>query len=112
MPGDKRVTVTREIVAAKLSDYLGHRFSLAQLVDWAEEAMQDQELDEQHLEAIRDVLARLGGRRARPGVGRVRGELEPVGLPRAGGSHSRRRVASVNGASGAPRASRNPSLDP
>ena len=52
--------VTRAVVAEKLSDYLSHRINLAQLVDWAEEAMQEAELEEQHLEAIRDVLARLG----------------------------------------------------
>ncbi len=52
--------VTREVVAEKLSDYLSHRITLAQLVDWAEETMRDGEIEAQHLEAIRDVVARLG----------------------------------------------------
>lgn len=52
--------VTRETVARHLTDYLSHRISLEQLVSWAEDAMQEGELDEQNLEAIRDVLARLG----------------------------------------------------
>jgi hypothetical protein len=52
--------VTREMVAERLGDYLGHRITLALLVDWAEDALQEGELEEDHLDAIRGVLARLG----------------------------------------------------
>jgi hypothetical protein len=52
--------ITRQVVADKLAAYLQHELSLAGLVDWAETAMMDGELDPQHLTAIRDVVARLG----------------------------------------------------
>jgi len=52
--------ITRQVVADKLAAYLQHELSLAGLVDWAETAMMDGELDLQHLTAIRDVVARLG----------------------------------------------------
>jgi len=35
------MTITRKTVADKLAAYLHHRLSLAQLVDWAEQAMMD-----------------------------------------------------------------------
>ena len=52
--------ITRQLVADKLAAYLQHDLSLADLVDWAEYAMMDAELELQHFSAIRDVVARLG----------------------------------------------------
>lgn len=52
--------VTRELVAQKMTDYLSHRLSLAELVDWAEEAMREGDFEEQHLEVVRNAVARLG----------------------------------------------------
>lgn len=52
--------VTREQIAEKLSDYLSHHISLAELVDWAEEAVREGEFDEEHFELIRDIVTRLG----------------------------------------------------
>jgi hypothetical protein len=54
------MTITRETVAQKLAAYLHHELPLAALVDWAETAMMDGEIDERHFGEIRDVLARLG----------------------------------------------------
>lgn len=54
------MTITSETVAQKLTAYLHHELSLAALVEWAEFAMMEGEIDERHFEAIRDALARLG----------------------------------------------------
>ena len=52
--------ITRQLVADKLAAYLQHDLSLIDLVDWAESAMMNAELERQHFSAIRDVVARLG----------------------------------------------------
>ena len=52
--------ITREILARKLSDYLQHRITLPELVDWAERAMMEDEFDARDLETIRDITSRIG----------------------------------------------------
>jgi hypothetical protein len=52
--------ITKQIVAERLSAYLRHEISLDQLVDWAERALMDGELDERDLPILRDIIARLG----------------------------------------------------
>jgi cobyrinic acid a,c-diamide synthase len=52
--------VTRDTVAAKLQAYLRRRLTLDDLVDWAETVMLEGELEDEHFDAIRDVVARLG----------------------------------------------------
>jgi hypothetical protein len=52
--------ITNQTVAEKLNAYLQHHLTLAQLVDWAEDAMLGAEFADAHFEAIRDVVARLG----------------------------------------------------
>lgn len=52
--------VDRHIVANKLTGYLYHNLSLGELVDWAEWAMMEADLDEKTGEDLRDVIARLG----------------------------------------------------
>jgi hypothetical protein len=52
--------ITRQTVADKLRAYLRHELPLAQLVDWAEQAMSDGEFDEQDFQGIRDAVAKLG----------------------------------------------------
>jgi len=52
--------ITRQTVADKLAAYLRHDISVAELVDWAEEAVREGEFAERGFEAIRDVVARLG----------------------------------------------------
>ena len=52
--------ISREDVAAKLRAYLRHELSLAELVDWAERAMYDGEIEGEHFDAIRDAIAKLG----------------------------------------------------
>jgi hypothetical protein len=52
--------VTKQSAAQKLTTYLHHELSLAQLVDWAEIALLDGEFAEQDVEALRFVVSRLG----------------------------------------------------
>ena len=52
--------VGREDVAAKLRAYLRHELPLAELVDWAERAMYEGEFDDDHFDAIRYAVAKLG----------------------------------------------------
>jgi hypothetical protein len=47
-------------VADKIAAYLHHEISLAQLVDWSENAMMDGEFADAEASAIRSVIARLG----------------------------------------------------
>lgn len=52
--------ITKKIVADKIADYLHHDITLAQLVDWAEHAMMEDEFEESGLPAIRSAVFRLG----------------------------------------------------
>jgi hypothetical protein len=52
--------VTKQSATQKLTAYLHHELSLAQLVDWAEIALLDGEFAEQDVEALRFVVSRLG----------------------------------------------------
>jgi len=54
------MVITRKTVAEELDAYLNRRVSLARLVDWAEDALCDGELDDQDTELLRDILARVG----------------------------------------------------
>lgn len=54
------MTITRKILARKLLDYLKHRMTLTELVDWAEDALMEAELEEQDRETLREILARIG----------------------------------------------------
>ena len=52
--------VTKQLVADKIAEYLHHRTTLAQLVDWAENALMEGEFDEADLASISKVVSRLG----------------------------------------------------
>ena len=52
--------ITKKIVADKIAAYLHHEITLAQLVDWAEHAMMEDEFEENGLPAIRSAVSRLG----------------------------------------------------
>jgi hypothetical protein len=52
--------ITRQKVAQKLIDYLRHRITLTELVDWAESAMMEADFEEQDLELLRDIVSRVG----------------------------------------------------
>ena len=52
--------ITKQSVADQIGSYLHHAITLEQLVDWAENAIMEGELDEQETETLRTVIARLG----------------------------------------------------
>ena len=52
--------ITRQVVTNKIAAYLHGEVSLAQLVDWAENAIRDGESDERDTDVLRSVVARLG----------------------------------------------------
>ena len=52
--------ITRAILASRLTDYLKREISLAELVDWAERAMMDEDFEESSFEVVRDITSRLG----------------------------------------------------
>ena len=52
--------ITKKIVADKIAAYLHHEIRLAQLVDWAEHAMMEDEFEEDGVAAIRSAVSRLG----------------------------------------------------
>ncbi len=54
------MTITRQTVAEKLVSYLPHETPLAQLVDWAENAIMDGEFAPAESPALARVVARLG----------------------------------------------------
>lgn len=52
--------ITSSLVATQLAAFLHHEITLAALVAWAEEAMQEGEFAAEHFESIREVISRLG----------------------------------------------------
>ena len=52
--------ITRDDVAARLKDYLQHRVSLEELVDWAERAMMEEQFDPGDFQNVRDIVSRVG----------------------------------------------------
>lgn len=52
--------ITRQIVAGQIAAYLHHEIALAQLVDWAEQALMEGEFDEPDGRTLAAVIARLG----------------------------------------------------
>jgi hypothetical protein len=52
--------ITRHDVAGQLKDYLQHRVSLEELVDWAERAMMEEEFDPNDFQNVREIVSRLG----------------------------------------------------
>ena len=52
--------MTRHKVAQRIIDYLYHRITLAELVDWAEYVMMEGNFNERDFEILRYVVSRLG----------------------------------------------------
>ena len=52
--------ITKQTVADQIGGYLRHGITLAQLVDWAENALMEGEFDEKDAATISAVVARLG----------------------------------------------------
>jgi cobyrinic acid a,c-diamide synthase len=54
------MTITKQTVADQIAAYLHHEITLAQLVDWSENALVDGELAERDAQTVSSVIARLG----------------------------------------------------
>ena len=52
--------ITKQTVAQMLAAYLHHEINLAQLVDWAENALMDGEFEPQEASTLAAVIGRLG----------------------------------------------------
>lgn len=52
--------ITRQKTAEQLSRYLNHKISLSQLVDWAETAMLEGDLEPDYAKALMQILGQLG----------------------------------------------------
>jgi len=52
--------INKHIVAQKIFDYLNHKISLREIVDWCENIMMDTDIEEQDTEAVTEVVARIG----------------------------------------------------
>lgn len=52
--------ITKQILAVNLLSYLQHKITLSDLVNWAEEAFMEGNIQDEDPEIIRDILGRLG----------------------------------------------------
>jgi hypothetical protein len=52
--------VTRQMVGEKLIAYLQHQTTLSELVNWAEQVMQEGDFEEADYDSLREVISRLG----------------------------------------------------
>ena len=52
--------ITPKLVAEKLSAYLCHKIDIADLVDWAEKVMMENEFEQRHYETLQEIVSRLG----------------------------------------------------
>jgi hypothetical protein len=54
------MTITKQTVAERLAAYLHHEITLAELVDWAENALMEGSFSERETTVLSAVVARLG----------------------------------------------------
>ena len=52
--------ITKQQLAVNLLNYLQHKTSLEELVEWAENALMEGDIQDEDIDTIRDILARLG----------------------------------------------------
>jgi len=52
--------ITKKILASRLTHYLKREISLAELVNWAERTMMDEDFEERGFEVVRNITSRLG----------------------------------------------------
>lgn len=52
--------ITKQIAATQLLQYLQHKISLNELVNWAEEAVQEGDFQENENEILRTILGEIG----------------------------------------------------
>ena len=54
------MTITKQTVADQIAAYLHHEITLAELVDWSENALLDGDMAERDAQTLSTVVARLG----------------------------------------------------
>ena len=54
------MTITKQVIAEKLTAHLRHECTSAELVNWAETALMDSDVAEADAEVVSAALARLG----------------------------------------------------
>jgi hypothetical protein len=54
------MVITKHSIAEKIAAYLRHDISLAELVDWAERVLMEDEFDDQSIAVAPPIVARLG----------------------------------------------------
>jgi cobyrinic acid a,c-diamide synthase len=52
--------IKRQTLRDHLVDYLNHKITIAQLVDWAEKVMNEEVLDPEDAPALSNIIARIG----------------------------------------------------
>lgn len=52
--------ITKQQLAVNLLNYLQHKITLSDLVNWAEDAFMEGDIQGEDPEVVRDILARLG----------------------------------------------------
>jgi hypothetical protein len=52
--------ITKQQLAVNLLNYLQHKTTLSDLVNWAEEAFMEGDIQGEDTEVVREILARLG----------------------------------------------------
>lgn len=52
--------ITRNLVVEKINKYLNHSISKAQLIDWAENALNDEDFEEKYFDQISEALKKIG----------------------------------------------------
>jgi hypothetical protein len=52
--------ITSTFVAERIEEYLQHRITIDDLVDWAENALMEGDFEEREMDSLRGVIARLG----------------------------------------------------
>jgi hypothetical protein len=60
------MTITKQVAAEKIAAYLHHEITLAQLVDWAENALMDADFDPNDASALAKAIGRVGLSDVRP----------------------------------------------
>lgn len=55
-----KMKITLQNSAEKITDYLHHKISVEELVDWAETAMMEGEFEDEHCEILREIVSRMG----------------------------------------------------
>lgn len=52
--------ITKQLLAVNMLNYLQHKITLNDLVEWAENGFMEGDIQGEDIEIVRDILARLG----------------------------------------------------